>query len=169
MGSSSVASLILQKELKNISRHPVEEFSAGLVDEYNLFQWRITIMGPSGTLYQEGLFNAIMDFPQDYPSSPPTFRFTSEMWHPNVYPTDGKVCISILHPPGDDPMGYEHSSERWMPVHTVESIILSIISMLSCPNDESPANVDAAIEWRDKRDEFKKKVVRCVRRSQEFA
>ncbi|KAK2985705.1 hypothetical protein RJ640_011933 [Escallonia rubra] len=91
------------------------------------------------------------------------------MWHPNVYPTDGRVCISILHPPGDDPMGYGHSSERWMPVHTVESIILSIISMLSCPNDESPANVDAAIEWRDKRDESKMKVVRCVRRSQECA
>ncbi|KAK3012250.1 hypothetical protein RJ639_011237 [Escallonia herrerae] len=96
-------------------------------------------------------------------------EFTSEMWHPNVYPNDGKVCISILHPPDDNPMGYEHSSERWMPVHTVESIILSIISMLSCPNDESPANVDAAIEWRDKRDEFKKKVVCCVRCSQEFA
>lgn len=27
----------------------------------------------------------------------------------------------------------------------VESIVLSIISMLSSPNDESPANVDAAV------------------------
>lgn len=35
-----------------------------------------------------------------------------------VYP-DGKVCISILHPPGDDPNGYELASERWTPVHTV--------------------------------------------------
>lgn len=37
-----------------------------------------------------------------------------------VYP-DGTVCISILHPPGDDPNGYEHASERWNPVHTVSS------------------------------------------------
>lgn len=36
----------------------------------------------------------------------------------SVYP-DGKVCISILHPPGDDPNGYELASERWSPVHTV--------------------------------------------------
>lgn len=50
----------------------------------------------------------------------------------------------------------------------VESIMLSIISMLSSPNDESPANVEAAKEWRDNRDEFKKKVSRCVRRSQEM-
>lgn len=49
----------------------------------------------------------------------------------------------------------------------VESIVLSIISMLSSPNDESPANVDAAKMWRESRDEFKKKVSRIVRRSQE--
>ncbi|KAJ0962362.1 hypothetical protein J5N97_030190 [Dioscorea zingiberensis] len=61
-----------------------------------------------------------------------------------VYP-DGRVCISILHAPGDDPNGYELASERWTPVHTVESIVLSIISMLSSPNDESPANIEAAV------------------------
>ena len=30
-----------------------------------------------------GFFNAIMSFPENYPNSPPTVRFTSEMWHPN--------------------------------------------------------------------------------------
>ncbi|KAK1271259.1 Ubiquitin-conjugating enzyme E2 14 [Acorus gramineus] len=113
-----------------------------------------------------GFFNAIMSFPPNYPVHPPSVRFTSEMWHPNVYP-DGRVCISILHAPGDDPNGYELASERWTPVHTVESIVLSIISMLSSPNDESPANIEAAKEWRDRKDVFRKKVSRCVRRSQE--
>ncbi|CAM6085300.1 unnamed protein product [Calypogeia fissa] len=107
-----------------------------------------------------------MSFPSNYPNSPPSVRFTSEMWHPNVYP-DGRVCISILHAPGDDPTGYELASERWTPVHTVETILLSIISMLSSPNDESPANIDAAKEWRDHKEEFKRKVSRIVRRSQE--
>lgn len=83
-----------------------------------------------------------------------------------VYP-DGRVCISILHAPGDDPNGYELASERWSPVHTVETILLSIISMLSSPNDESPANIDAAKEWRETKEEFKRKVSRIVRRSQE--
>jgi len=108
-----------------------------------------------------------MSFPQNYPNNPPSVRFTSEMWHPNVYP-DGRVCISILHPPGEDPNGYELASERWTPVHTVESIVLSIISMLSSPNDESPANIEAAKEWREKREDFKKKVRRIVRKSQEM-
>lgn len=81
-----------------------------------------------------------------------------------MYRDDGKVCISILHPPGDDEFGYESASERWNPIHTVESIILSVITMLADPNDESPADVDCAKEMRDNYDEFKKKVKRCVRR-----
>ena len=34
--------------------------------------------------------------------------------------------------------------------------------MLSDPNDESPANIDAAVMWREKYDDFKKKVYQCV-------
>jgi ubiquitin-conjugating enzyme E2 G1 len=45
--------------------------------------------------------------------------------------------------------------------------MVSIISMLSSPNDESPANVDAAKMWRESKDDFKKRVARCVRKSQE--
>ena len=28
---------------------------------------------------------AVMKFPQDYPYSPPSFRFVTKMWHPNIY------------------------------------------------------------------------------------
>lgn len=61
---------------------------------------------------------------------------------------DGNVCISILHEPGDDRYGYEKPEERWLPVHTVETILLSVISMLADPNYESPANVDAAVRFQ---------------------
>ena len=96
-------------------------------------------------------------------------KSNSEFIHcPNVsVDTNGDVCISILHEPGDDNFGYERASERWLPIHTVETILISVISMLADPNDESPANVDAAKEWRKEPDVFKKRVVRCVRKSQE--
>ena len=55
------------------------------------------------------------------------------------------MCISILHPPGDDPNHYELSSERWSPVQSVEKILLSVMSMLAEPNDESGANIDACV------------------------
>ena len=55
------------------------------------------------------------------------------------------MCISILHDPGEDKFGYERPEERWLPIHTVETILVSVISMLADPNDESPANLDAAV------------------------
>lgn len=58
---------------------------------------------------------------------------------------NGDVCISILHEPGEDKYGYEKPEERWLPIHTVETIMISVISMLADPNSDSPANVDAAV------------------------
>uniref|UniRef100_A0A8C9NTE0 UBC core domain-containing protein n=1 Tax=Serinus canaria TaxID=9135 RepID=A0A8C9NTE0_SERCA len=71
------------------------------------------------------------------------FRFLTKMWHPNIY-ENGDVCISILHPPVDDPQSGELPSER--------TILLSVISLLNEPNTFSPANVDASVmfrKWRD--------------------
>lgn len=80
-----------------------------------------------------------------------------------VYP-NGTVCISILHPPGDDPNHYEHASERWSPIQSVEKILISVMSMLAEPNDESPANVEAAKMWRERRPEYEQKVRDEVRK-----
>jgi ubiquitin-conjugating enzyme E2 G1 len=117
-------------------------------------------------LSEGGFFKARMSFPKSYPQMPPKLHFISEMWHPNVY-TDGTVCISILHEPGDDQFGYEKAEERWLPVHTVETIMLSVISMLSSPNADSPANLEAAKEYREHPEAFKRKIQRIVRLSQE--
>lgn len=110
------------------------------------------------------------------------------MYHPNIYP-DGTVCISILHPPGDDPNMYEDASERWSPVQSVEKILLSVVSMLAGniifvlsakrdgdrlstdaiiipfdvePNDESGAHVEASKMWRSDRTRFNEIVKQTV-------
>jgi ubiquitin-conjugating enzyme E2 G2 len=70
--------------------------------------------------------------------------FKPPLLHPNVY-TTGDVCISILHPPGEDPNQYESASERWSPVQSVEKILLSVISMLAEPNVESGANIECCV------------------------
>lgn len=165
-GTTASSSLILNKELKELHKTPVEGFSAGLVDDSDIYEWEILIMGPPDTMYEGGFFKARMTFPKDYPQMPPKMRFVSEMYHPNVYP-DGSVCISILHDPGEDKYGYEDASERWLPVHSTRTILLSVIAMLSNPNDESPANIEAAKLWREDRNAFRKKVQRIVRKSQE--
>jgi hypothetical protein len=94
--------------------------------------------------YSEGgILKTRLSFPQEFPLLPPKMKFITPMWHPNsqftlistleaaawclcsssiVY-ADGNLCISILHEPGEDQYGYEDAGERWLPVHTVESIV----------------------------------------------
>ena len=122
--------------------------SAGLIND-DIFKWQIMFEGPVDSLYEGGLFQIEMTFPEDYPNNPPTMIFKSEMWHPNIYP-DGKVCISILHPPVEDQFNQqERMDEKWRPVLGVEEVIVSVISMLNDPNLNSPANIDAAVRFQN--------------------
>ena len=89
----------IRKEYEDINAN-VDNFTAGFVDD-DVFVWNLVIEGPPDTLYEGGLFQAILKFPYNYPNFPPEMSFTTKMWHPNIYP-DGKVCISILHPPEED-------------------------------------------------------------------
>mmetsp|Transcript_13 Transcript_13/g.48 ORF Transcript_13/g.48 Transcript_13/m.48 type:complete len:170 (+) Transcript_13:153-662(+) len=167
MSGEEYAITLLKRQLAELSKNPPDGISVGLTDDSNLFEWEIMIVGPSDTLYEGGFFRAKLEFPKTFPNEPPTMTFVTKMWHPNIYP-DGKVCISILHSPGEDPHNEQETADlRWRPVLGVESILVSVISMLSDPNESSPANIDAAVMWRDRRDEFKKQVRQTVRRSQE--
>lgn len=47
--------------------------------------------------------------------------------------------------------------------------MVSIISMMASPNVDSPANIDAAKDFRESKDtDFRRKVARIVRKSQEM-
>ncbi|SAL95942.1 hypothetical protein [Absidia glauca] len=110
----------LQRQFKDLIRSPVPGFVVDLKDE-NIFEWSVAIIGLPNTIYEGGYFKATMTFPNDYPFRPPTFSFDRDFYHPNVY-DDGKLCISILHPPGDDPVSGEKAEERWNPTQSVESM-----------------------------------------------
>ena len=146
----------INKDLKDIQKNPLEGIYVELKDESNPFEWIIYMEGPTETPFEGGVFKLEMKFPDNYPQMPPSLRFLSEFWHPNVY-GNGNVCISILHPPGDDPTSGELASERWCPTQSVDTILLSVQSMLSEPNMFSPANTDAMKQLRDHKSDYLKK------------
>lgn len=167
---SSSAALLLSRQYKQMrTDKDIPGISVGLVHS-SVFEWEVMLMlsEDQDDLYGGGIFRAKLTFPPDYPHSPPTLQFSTPIFHPNVY-ENGVVCISILHAAGEDQFGYESAAERWSPIQGPESILLSVISMLGSPNDESPANIEAGKLWREDRKEFKRRVRRCVRDSQENA
>ncbi|KAL3110641.1 hypothetical protein niasHT_017519 [Heterodera trifolii] len=131
------------------------------INDGNIFKWRIFIDGPPETPYAGCTFTALLKFPSSFPFYPPTMTFLSDILHPNI-DTSGKVCISILHPPGIDPLGYEQVAERWNHHRTVESVLVSIQLLLAEPNFNSPANVDAAVLFRSDPARYREEVRRRV-------
>ncbi len=57
--------------------------SVGLGEDENIFNWELFIVGPPDTLYEGGFFNCKLEFPQDFPNSPPVMTFKTQIWHPN--------------------------------------------------------------------------------------
>jgi ubiquitin-protein ligase len=114
----------LTKEFKELKINPPEGFNVELVDD-DVFVWEVGIFGTPETIYEGAYLKAILHFPSNYPFSPFKMTFITEMWHPNVF-EDGKVCISILHPPGEDPLNtFERPEERWSPAQTVSYVYYS--------------------------------------------
>ncbi|KAL8728750.1 MAG: hypothetical protein Q9181_005235 [Wetmoreana brouardii] len=163
--TSTAAAGLLGRQLKQMqSDKDIPGISCGLVDN-NVMEWEVMLMiSDDCKYYGGGFFCAHLKFPPEYPHLPPKMTFKTPIFHPNIYPS-GDVCISILHPPEEDKYGYESASERWSPVQTPETILLSVISMLSSPNDESPANVEAARMWREDEKGFRRRCRGDVRRS----
>jgi ubiquitin-conjugating enzyme E2 G1 len=162
LNNQSFAIKKLRKEFTDINEKGDVPFTVGLIDENDMFKWEVLIVGPENTIYEGGVFSAILEFPQDYPNSPPKMSFTSKMWHPNIF-KNGSVCISILHPPVIDHTNLmERLDEKWRPVLGVKEIVLSVLSMLCAPNLDSPANVDAAIEYKNNYEAYKKKVRQLI-------
>ncbi|CAG08348.1 unnamed protein product [Tetraodon nigroviridis] len=97
------------------------------------------------------LSNLPIEFTEEYPNKPPTVRFISKMFHPNVY-ADGSICLDILQ-------------NRWSPTYDVSSILTSIQSLLDEPNPNSPANSQAAQLYQENKREYEKRVSAIVEQS----
>lgn len=159
-----MAQKILSNEFKALSSESWTNIS--LINE-NIFQWSVAliVLNPD-SLYYGGYFKARMTFPPNYPYSPPQFRFERPLWHPNIY-NDGRLCISILHPPGEDAMSGEMAGERWSPVQRVETVLISVLSLLDDAECSSPANVDAGVMLRNDPASYKARVAQDREKSKE--
>merc|ERR1712110_936971 len=78
-------------------------------------------------------------------------KFLSKVFHPNVY-ADGSICLDILQ-------------HNWSPIYDIAAILTSIQSLLTYPNPNSPANVEAAKLYQENRREYEKRVAQIVEES----
>jgi len=138
----------LQQDFRHLLNNKVEGIDASPTAD-NLFVWNAIICGPEETVYESGAFQLQLLFPDDYPLRPPQVRFITKVFHPNVWSEDGLVCVDIL-------------KDGWVPSYDVLAILHSIRLLLIDPNPLSPANLEAALLYRDNRSDYNRRVLQMI-------
>lgn len=156
LADTSAALRKLTREFSRINKEPLPGISVKLADD-NLFEWEVLMSGPAQSPFSGGTFKLRLVFPNDYNSSPPKVYFFSEMFHPNVFAEDGRVCVDILQ-----------NAEKWNPQYGVETVLLAVQILLEEPNPLSPANVEAGDLYQTEYEEYYRRVRRIVRNSESY-
>jgi len=140
----------LMRDFKRLQSEPPHGVS-GAPLENNILQWHAVIFGPDDSPWEGGTFKLSLEFSEEYPNKPPTIRFLSKIFHPNVY-ADGSICLDILQ-------------NQWSPIYDISAVLCSIQSLLCDPNPNSPANQEAARLFQENKREYARKVKEMVEKS----
>ncbi|XP_060005519.1 ubiquitin-conjugating enzyme E2 E2 isoform X2 [Lagenorhynchus albirostris] len=116
----------IQKELAEITLDPPPNCSAGPKGD-NIYEWRSTILGPPGSVYEGGVFFLDITFSPDYPFKPPKVTFRTRIYHCNIN-SQGVICLDIL-------------KDNWSPALTISKVLLSICSLLTDCNPDARLHV----------------------------
>ena len=127
----SPAARRLQKELPKFRSKMPPGMSAEI---RSLDLWIVSFVMPSGTVYAGEEHRLRLKFDNNYPLEAPEVTFLRPApIHPHVY-SNGHICLSTLH-------------TDWSPALTVESLCISIQSMLSSCSAEEKKPPDGDMRY----------------------
>ncbi|RTG89428.1 ubiquitin-conjugating enzyme E2 S [Schistosoma bovis] len=119
----------LYKEWRDFTAQPVEGIQL-MLNEQDMTEVQVVLDGPVGTPYDGGKFRLKMLIPMQYPMEPPKAYFCTKIFHPNIAPNTGEVCVNTLKKDWKSNLGLRH-------------ILLTIRCLLIEPNPESALNEEA--------------------------
>jgi len=135
----------LQSELMTLMLSPTPGISAFPDADGNMMHWTATITGPTETPYAGLNLKLSFSFPANYPYGPPAVLFKTPIYHPNI-DFSGRICLDIL-------------KDKWSAVYNVQTVLLSLQSLLGEPNNASPLNNEAAQLHQKDPEQYQKKVL----------
>ena len=126
--------------------------NTGTDGEVDLTRWSCIIPGKEGTIWEGAALPITITFSNAYPAKPPRVAFPKGFYHPNIYPS-GTVCLSILN-----------EDEQWRPSITLKQILLGVQDLLNNPNEKSPAQSEAFMDYTQRRKKYEARVKEEVKK-----
>lgn len=135
----------LLREFTNLNNNPIEGIRVELLDD-DIMKWKILIEGPLNSVYEGGVYQAVLTFCEEYPTFPPKLRFLSKIYHPQIY-SEGSAGFDLLHN-CNNYLSMESRKMFWSSNFTIESVLIYIIYSLSNPGDgKCFANIDSYVDF----------------------
>jgi ubiquitin-conjugating enzyme E2 Z len=118
----------LLKDVKQILKNPLTENGIYYIhDDTDMMKGYALIIGPSDTPYFGGNYFFELNYPVDYPHSPPKVKYWTNAnnirFNPNLY-VCGKVCVSLLN---------TWRGDQWTSCQTISTVLLTLCTLL-CSN-----------------------------------
>ena len=115
----------LLRDVKTLMKNPLTDNGIFYVhDDVEVLKGYAMIVGPKDTPYFGGYYLFSLNYPTDYPHSPPKVTYHTNgdgiRFNPNLYKC-GKVCISLLN---------TWRGEQWTSCQTISSVLLTLCTLL---------------------------------------
>ena len=153
---ASAAFKRINKESEDLAKLSSVDFTVEPIGG-DIYKQQVTFRPSSGP-FAGGAYKGVLEFPNDYPFTKPSFKFTSRMYHPNVAQGDGNVCMKLLkewHP--------QARATGPKPGSGDPSLLQVIANFLVTPETADPLEADIAKMYLENRGEFKKKAAEIVK------
>jgi ubiquitin-conjugating enzyme E2 Z len=115
----------LLRDVKTLMKNPLTDNGIFYIhDDVEVLKGYAMIVGPKDTPYFGGYYLFSLNYPTDYPHSPPKVTYHTNgdgiRFNPNLYKC-GKVCISLLN---------TWRGEQWTSCQTISSVLLTLCTLL---------------------------------------
>ena len=148
---------MIKEEYDDLSKNNINTsymtISVGLVNQDNIFEWKIAIIGPKDTSYKGGIFSVIIKFPENYPEKAPDVFFKTPVYHVNINPF--KVNIKGVESLGH---AYINILNDWKPETKMKDVFEHIHNLFFSVDLNSPYIFDKEEEIKYNRPVYEEKI-----------
>eukprot|EP00928_Gymnodinium_smaydae_P023781 TRINITY_DN19486_c1_g3_i1.p1 TRINITY_DN19486_c1_g3~~TRINITY_DN19486_c1_g3_i1.p1 ORF type:complete len:571 (-),score=83.34 TRINITY_DN19486_c1_g3_i1:88-1752(-) len=151
--ANKLAASRLRKELAAFHANPLGPRINVACDEWNILSWSYLLQGPAGTPYEGGWYWGKLQFPENYPLTPPSVTMRTPSGR---FKSDARLCLSVS----------DYHPENWKPALGFATVLEGLLTFMvedtptvgsvdPLPSVEERRNLaSASMSWNREHAEF---------------